>query len=82
MEPSFVQIHLVAVVRALQGTIQHHLYGLSGPSAGYVAGVAGGICPKVCISTVGSVAASTNSPVHVYRVSCSNSVFVRVSHPL
>jgi len=41
MEPSFVLIH-IAVVRALQGTIQHHLYGLSGLSSGQVAGEEGG----------------------------------------
>ena len=42
MEPSFVLIQIADVVRALQGTIQHHLYGLSGPSSGHVAGVGGG----------------------------------------
>jgi len=42
MEPSFVIIHIAAVVRALQGTIQHHLYGLSGLSSGHVSGGEGG----------------------------------------
>lgn len=42
MEPSFVVIHIVAVVRVLQGTVQHPLYGVSGPSSGHVAGEGGG----------------------------------------
>jgi len=41
MEPSFVLIHIGAVVRALQGTIQHHLYGLPCPSSGHLAGDGG-----------------------------------------
>jgi hypothetical protein len=80
MKPSFVLIHIVAVVRVLQGTIRLHPCGLSGPLSGHCVAGKGGL--SWCFTTVGSVTDCTNFAEHVFRVSYSNSSFAHVSCPL